>query len=174
MDARSYERLYGLRFMFMLFAVLLLGFCLFMSSGLLFKGLGAGEVHGEKETPTQPVLVFPTSLGSPTSDVSPTVAPFPSPTTQPSATLEPIATPGASPTPIVLPTSTFSSEMVVCTGIQNGYLNFRMLPGGSVIDWLSEGTRVTFIEKADALLPWYMIEVEGVQGYAYGKYLCNP
>lgn len=174
MNARSHERLYGLRFLFMLLAVLLLGFCLFMFSGPLLKQLGAGEIHESKETPSVQALATPTKLESPTLDLLPTATPIPSPTTQPSATPEPTATPTDSPTPNVPPTSTASSEMVVCTGIQNGYLNFRILPDGSVIDWLPEGKRVAFIEKADTLLPWYMIEVDGVQGYAYGKYLCNP
>jgi uncharacterized protein YgiM (DUF1202 family) len=66
--------------------------------------------------------------------------------------------------------------MIVCTGVKDGYLNLRVSPTrqSSVIDLLGEGEHVTFIKKADTLFPWYFIEVDGTQGFAYGAYLCTP
>lgn len=174
MDARSYEKMYGLRLLFMLLAVFILGFCLFfMFSTPLLRGLRPNEV----ETPSHsPVLATPTDLQMPTLTLAPTNIALPLPTAQPSftPTPEPVVTPTDSIVPTVTPVPSTSGQMVVCTGVENGYLNFRILPDNSVIGRLPEGKQVTFIKKADTVLTWYMIEVDGTQGYAYGSYLCNP
>lgn len=171
MDARTYEKLYGMRPILLLLTILVFGVCLFVifSSSFMFRLFGQGEV----------VTVFPSQesgLATSTEIKNPTLTPVPAtttpnPTTQPSPTSEP---PLATPTKAPNTPATGSSELIVCTGVKDGYLNFRIAPNSSVIGLLREGEHVTFINKADTFSPWNKIEVDGTQGYAYGAYLCNP
>ncbi len=167
MDAKTFEKLYGMRPVLLLLMMLVLGVCLLF----IFSPPFISSLFGQKEVLTViPLRATSTEIANPTLISIPTNEP-PIPTSLPSPT--PLATTTESPNPVITPAPGVS-EMIVCTGVKDGYLNFRVSPQSSVIDLLGEGEHVTLIKKADTLFPWYFIEVDGTQGYAYGAYLCTP
>ena len=202
MNARSYEKLYGMRLFFLLLMIVVCVLCisLFSGSSILARLIGSSEVTSSESAETKTVPNSPTAddmlltpgvsvtepLPSPTpvlpteiilsatSTPTPIVTPSPVPTMpviQPTVSSVPVAT--ASPEPGTLSPN---SDVVVCTGISNGFLNFRTQPSktGAIINWLPEGKRVIFLEKANTFFPWYKLDVDGVQGFAFGAYLCAP
>jgi len=194
MDPRTFEKLYGLRYFVLLGVILILGLCGFVTFGgpamaILF---GSGEVT--VATPAAPgqIAVVPTVITAPTTivpiqftDVPPTAAPTDSvsptsttttqalPTAAITPTLEPTAVPTTAPQAT---TPNIPGQLVVCTGVSTGLLNFRESPtrNSQVISVLPNGKKVGFIEKANTFFPWFKIDVDGIQGYSYGAYLCKP
>ena len=173
MNPELYERLYSMRFQLVILLVLLIAAC-----GYVIFGTSMLNPLGGKATE---VAVIPSAEIIPTNTAIPATE---TPTDVPTSEAEIENNPTETPLPTQENTQTAPATEVVtssdgtyyvCTGYLDGWLSFRMGPSRSrqLIRYLPEGQHVTFIKQADTFYPWYSIEVDGVQGYAYGGYLCE-
>lgn len=194
MNAQSFEKLYGLRYLLLIFIVVVLFACgLFtINRGALFDLVGISTEVPNTITPSviyaTATLEVPTYTSSPLVQNTPVITATSSVQNTPVITaispVQPTAT--KSPEPTQFPTMTppnFPESVpapgtivIVCTGFKTGALTFKQSPSvtGEVIGYLSEGEQVTFLKRANSFYPWYKIKVNGVYGWAYGAYLCTP
>jgi hypothetical protein len=186
MNPRIYEKLFGLRVPIVLTLFVLVVIIIFLLFGRPLKaspspkstqvtGNATNELPGNTNIP---IDITPTGLQpTPTQGVNL----LPSPTALINVTKEPIPAPTNPPLPTAIPviptltTSPTNNILFVCTGYTNGLLNFHAGPTvqSRIISVLQEGTQVLFLERADTVYPWMLVEVNGIQGYAYGGYLCE-